>query len=453
MEKRTWTKLIVIILLVAGIGVGIFRQWYWNTDDAGPAAAWGVGNLRAGEKGYYTNRINNIITNWQNTRRDAERGEEGRFTESYKALLVIDTDKGCMWIEDAGRIQQENHTELPAKMKWTLYHTTPQGSSELAGQTRLKLRGYNSSQHRPEQFHIVGTGRGIGYMDLHFGTSSRGSRSGSGRYNPSVYSSSRKETEDLYPSLIVAEAEYQQYRASVAAAEPNEPTDLSPLEKSRVSWRKVEKLLYQEIEKEVLTAGVTVRSIKTEPGPDYSAAHAEVGVRTEGFFRGMFGGYYRGDIYLKIDHLEDDIWFAKTAVNPQRPWLRRGQIDLEFLICPSAPIPDSKRAELLEKGRTIQKPLATAPSKWKTTLPNGATVRFVGICENPSAGKQWWGPDGTPIEYVPYVNSEAHGQPRDDRKTYEMVWEIKFPQMPDGSSGGGTSTNLEGSLGSYGWLV
>jgi hypothetical protein len=32
------------------------------------------------------------------------------------------------------------------------------------------------------------------------------------------------------------------------------------------------------------------------------------------------------------------------------------------------------------------------------TLPDGATVELVGVCEHPSAGKQWWRPDGTPIE-------------------------------------------------------
>jgi len=36
-------------------------------------------------------------------------------------------------------------------------------------------------------------------------------------------------------------------------------------------------------------------------------------------------------------------------------------------------------------------------SKFKTTLANGVTVELVGICEYPSAGKQWWRPDGTPF--------------------------------------------------------
>jgi len=102
----------------------------------------------------------------------------------------------------------------------------------------------------------------------------------------------------------------------------------------------------------------------------------------------------------------------------------------------------------------MQKPLSVAiPSKWKVKLPNGATVQFIGICENPSAGKQWWGPDGTPTDYVPYINTEAYGPSRDDRKIYEMVWSVRFPKIPDGSNGGGTTTSLEGSMGSYGRSV
>jgi len=83
----------------------------------------------------------------------------------------------------------------------------------------------------------------------------------------------------------------------------------------------------------------------------------------------------------------------------------------------------------------------------KATLPNGAIAEFLGICENPSAGKQWWGPDGSPIAYVPYVNAIPYGSPSGYRKIYEMAWRTKRPAS---SSGGGTKSSLEGCLGSYG---
>lgn len=461
MEKRTWAKLVVTILVIAGICAGIYRQWYWNKGDGGSTPAWGLGRLGEAEKSYYTNRINDIVVNWQNTRATAERGEEGQFTDSYKTLLVIDAAQNAIWIEDNGQVRQDNHTELPANMKWTLFRVTEQGTDELGPVTRIKLRGYNSSQNYPEQLYLVGSGRGSGHIHFNFGANGRGGGGGSGPFTPPAYSSSRKKTEDTYPSLILTEAEYEQYCSSLVSVDPNDPSakntpaqDQSLIEKNKASWTKVEKLLYQEIERQMLAVGYGLRSLKIEPGPDFSAAHAEVGVRTEGVFRGMFGGYYWGDLYLKIDLLGDDIWYAADAPNPQRPGPRRQEIDLEFFVCPTGEIPESKRAELLEKGRKIQKhPTVAASSKWKAKLPNEAIVQFIGLCETPSAGKQWWGPDGSTIDYVPYLNSEAYGPGRDDRNTYEMVWKVEFPQMPDGSSGGGTSINLEGSMGSYGRSV
>jgi len=458
MEKRTWAKLVVTIVVIAGICAGIYRQWYWQAGTHGATAPWGVGDLRAAEKSYYTNRINNILVNWLNTRGNAERDEKGRFTDSYKTLLVIDPADNAMWIEDAGRIQPENHTELPPNMKWTWYRVTAQGREELKAVTRIKLRGYNSGQNYPEEFYLVGSGRGSGYINFNFGANSRGSGSGTaGTFTPPSYSFTARETEDSYPSLIVAEAEYERYRSSLSDVSPAEPNnrktpmqDQSRIEKNKASWREVEKLLYQEIERQVLTAGYAVRDLSIEAGPDFSAAHAEVGVRAAGVLQEMFAGYW-GDMYLKIDLIADDIWYVADAQHPQRPPTpRRAEIDFEFVVCPTGQIPESKRAELLEKGREIQKPLAAAmPSKWKVILPNGATAQFIGICENPNAGRQWWGPDGAPIDYIPYVNTEPYDQPSDDRKTYEMVWKVEFPKMPDGSSGGGTSPNLEGLVGSY----
>ncbi len=452
MQKKTWAKLIVTMILVAAVAAGIYRQWFWRAKDAGHM--WGDGSLTTSERAYYTSRINAIIETWQRSRRDTGSPEKGRFEESYGTYMVIDLDKDAMWIEDSGQIQPDNYTEFPAKMKWVLFHKTPQNDSELPGQTRLGIRGGNSGRDYPEQFYLVGAGRGAGHLYFEFSTNSRGSGSGSGKFLPQSRRSYAAEPNDSYGSLIVSDSEYEQYRRSPPSRDPNapaEPADSLPFAQNKAAWRKIEMPLYQQIEKEVSSAGFSLRDLTVEPGPDFSAAHADVGIRTQGLVREIFGGYYWGDIYLKIDYLGDDIWYAKIAPNPQRGTMpRRDKIDLEFLIRPTAPIPASQRAALLEKGRMIQPDAAViAPSKWKVALPNGATVEFIGICENPSAGKKWWGPDGSPLDYAPYFNSEAYDSPREDIKMYEMAWRIEFPQMPDGSSGGGTQTSLDGCVGSY----
>jgi len=456
MEKKTWLKLIFTAIFISAVATGIYLQWRPVADDSGPLAGWGTGKLKASEKAYYRNRIENIIENWQNTRRNAERDRKtGRFKDSYATYLVIDTADNAIWIEENGKIQQGNHAELPAKMKWTLYHSTPQGNTELPGRTRLKIRGFNSRQQTPEQFYLVGTGRGVGNINFHFSNSGRGSGYSSGPFVLQPYDSSAKEPENSYGSLIVTDPEYQKYRDSIPPSHPNQldgqnakTQDQSVLDRNKANWLKVEKLLYGWIEKEVASAGLEIRNVKVEPGPDYSAAHAEVGARSSGVLSGMFGGHFSGDLYLKIDCLGGDIWYAKTAPDPRWPkMVRRNQPELEFLICASGDIPASQRTELLEKGRKIQQPLASAEiSKWKATLPNGATAEFIGICEHPSAGKQWWGPDGSPLEHAPYSNTETYVQSPEDRKMFEIAWRIKLPE----SLGGGTRhTGLEGARGSY----
>ncbi len=175
MEKRTWVKLIITMLVIAGIGAGIYRQWYWGAEAAGPGAVWGTGRPSEAEQAYYRNRIGKIIENWQDSRRGAEYDDKGLFKNSYNTLLVIDVAENAMWIEDGGRVQPENHVEFPSNMEWSFYRTTSQGGSELPGQTRLKLRGYNSSQRFGEEFYLVGVGRGVGrgVRQIHFSFGSR----------------------------------------------------------------------------------------------------------------------------------------------------------------------------------------------------------------------------------------------------------------------------------------
>ncbi|GAJ02413.1 unnamed protein product [marine sediment metagenome] len=207
---------------------------------------------------------------------------------------------------------------------------------------------------------------------------------------------------------------------------------------------KVEKSLYGKIERQLLTAGFELRKITIEPGPDFSAGHAEIRGNNHSLLRGIFGGSSSVEAYLEIDHLGNNIWYVKSAVNPRRPIMSRHRLDLEFLVCSEGDIPKSRKKELTQKGRQKQQSSSVPETKWKAALPNGATVEFIGICENPSVGKQWWGPDGSPLDYVPYINTEPYGRPRADRKIYEFAWRIK---MPTGSNA--TTHSLEGSMGSY----
>jgi len=91
MENKTWTKLIVAILLVAAVTAVILYRWILIRPGPNPIAGWERGGLTASVQAYYSGRINRIIETWQSTRGTAAFDRNGLFKESYTALLVIDS--------------------------------------------------------------------------------------------------------------------------------------------------------------------------------------------------------------------------------------------------------------------------------------------------------------------------------------------------------------------------
>lgn len=443
MEKKTWAKLIVSLLLICGIAVGLYLRWGAAGLGSDLLSAWGRGNTTLSERTYYISRINRIIEEWEKTARIANYDGNGRFDDSYRALFVIDLDKQAVWIEENGRPRKNDYAELPPGMKWWLQHVIPDRTKKLTGRIALKMRGRYTSRQEPERFFLIGTGRGPGHFNFQFyANGGRGDYSyGSFRPQP-VSPRSSKESEDSYGSILVADSEYEQHHAN--ATDP-EVQRSSVIEENEANWLKAEKAIYGQIERYVRKAGFDLYHLKVEPGPDFSAGHVEIRGRNDSALRGFFGGYHSMDAYLKIDHLGNGVWYAKSARHPQRQIMPRRRIDLEFLIHPTAEITDFQRSDLFAKGRKLQQSEMIAPSKWKATLPSGTTVEFIGICENPSAGKQWWSPDGSLLDYVPYINTEPYSPPRADRKLYEFAWRINH------SSRGGSATrhSFEGSQGSY----
>ena len=454
MEKKTKAIIIIVIIFITIIAAGLYIRWHSAGFGFNSTVRWGRGYLATSERAYYSSRMGRIIKSWQQTKGNAEIDRDGQLKESYQTLLVIDLDKPAIWIEENGRTQEHNYTELPAGIKWELYHTTPQTNNKLTGRTVLKIRGIHSSRQTPERFSFIANGR-EGSFSLNFnstslvqshGTSSRKMRA----YN---FKSSTKKEGELYGSLIVTDAEYQQYRQSFskAALSPSEEKG-RPIQKyvtlkeNKTTWQKNEKFLYLEIERQVRKKGYTLRSPKVEPGPDFSAGHAELRGHNKTFLHRFFGGVSSVEAYLNIDYLGDNIWYAKSEAHPLHPIIPRRELELEFLICSEKSISNSKEKEFLTKGRQKQQQFAPVPeTPWKVTLSNGTTVEFIGICENPSAGKHWWGPDGSPLDYVPYINVEPYDRAREDRKIYEFAWRIQ--KLGDG---GAIRYSMEGSKGSYG---
>lgn len=419
MTNKSVVKIFIVIFIIAAVSLSLFLRW--NKYSPG----WGKGDISISEASYCGNNMKHIIVNWMKTRDNANFRDDGYYDDSYQSYLVFDLAKQAMWMEDNGRILKDNYMEFPAGMKWTFYHITPNGKTELTDRIILKYRGFDTKRQTQEAFFLVGTGRGKGYLNCQiYG------HGGEAGYNNNVFampqinfpSSTRN---DLFGSLIVSDEEYKKYRDSLTDLSLPQSEQLSVVEQNKEAWNKIEKLLYKEIEKQVNAKGFKLNNISIKPGPDFSAANCKIDAQNNNkILQRIFGGISRLDMTLKIDYLGNDTWYVKGKDDTGLNANQKSKYDLEFLVSAKNKIAKSQYNELLEKGRQIQKPFVIPESKWQTTLSNSMKIEFLGICENPSVGKKWWGPDGTVVDYVPYINNLEYDKTNANSKVYEFVWRI-----------------------------
>jgi hypothetical protein len=432
-------RYLLIVALVLLVLAAILR---WGTGRATEAddiklADWGSGDLKASEEAYYGDRISEIVNTWMQMGQRAEHDPEGRLREPYRTFLVIDCEQCEIRVEDGGHVLEEYRSELPRKMTWTLHHDGGSGASPLGPVVRLKYRGIDPDRQNPEIVWLVAQ-RPNDFLAFHFTCRDQGRSHIYGRPFQAYHSApARKEGVEYYASILVNDAEYEQSRLSGVEAKAGKVSPLVPqktgLDENRAAWSRVRKKLYQVIEGQVLRRGFHLRHLQVVPGPDYCAAHAEMTVTKDGLIEDILGRLVSIDPYLMIDYLGDDIWYARIVPNPQRPGLRPGkanpleQLPLEFLVSAGQAVPSSERQGLIEKGRTRQRESTKFQPGWTITLPNGAVVGLIGVCECPSEGKRWWGPDGSPIDYRPCFARELTVRGMGDRKVFEVAWQVRRP--------------------------
>lgn len=74
----------------------------------------------------------------------------------------------------------------------------------------------------------------------------------------------------------------------------------------------------------------------------------------------------------------------------------------------------------------------TQSSNFTATLDNGVTVELVGVCENPSEGKQWWRPNGNLLKERPYKKHAGKARTK-NKKTYESAFKLVGAGSDDAS--------------------
>ena len=111
-------------------------------------------------------------------------------------------------------------------------------------------------------------------------------------------------------------------------------------------------------------------------------------------------------------------WLQKQTW--KHPKLRLATITTATLLMLACVLPMAE-AEKKPRDRTVKH-----DPNFSATLPNGVTVELIGVCEHPSQGKQWWRPDGAPLDVAPYHDIGAkvyHGLLRE--------FAVRLSNLPD----------------------
>jgi hypothetical protein len=392
---------------------------------------WGRSPLRTAERVYYSQKIQDILTTLAQIESRAAPGNASEAERIPFICLVVDTAKKEMWIESDGIVLPECRVELPPRMEWQVCRSTSNGAVQLPEISRFRAPRTCGNPPREQRFILVGWSRreemtfdftpsgpsGTGYASGFWIRRNRvGSSSGTVRRDPAG------------EPFFLADTDYEKaqkgFKASGSAS-----SDCPVLSDKWLAWSRVEKRLYQEIYRKASDAGYHLTSLELQCGPDYAGAFAKVTARSPSVVPGITFYPRMAQAYLRIDSLGQDIWYAKSQRFSGLP--NASYLDLEFLVSAQEEIPAQNVTALLQAGQDKQRRIAQPPpSRWHIDLPFGASFEFLGLCENPSAGRSWWGPDGSPLDEAPHVNDQAHPCSMEDHVVYEIAWRIR--QSPSG---------------------
>jgi beta-lactamase regulating signal transducer with metallopeptidase domain len=109
-----------------------------------------------------------------------------------------------------------------------------------------------------------------------------------------------------------------------------------------------------------------------------------------------------------VKNIEDRI---KTIMKPGKRFYTRPPFKALVVILLLAAISSPLTIALTDRG-----------SAYQTTLPNGVTVTLVGVSEQRIQGKQWWRPDGSPVDDISIITEDHNSYPADE-PGYEIVYQ------------------------------
>jgi hypothetical protein len=76
----------------------------------------------------------------------------------------------------------------------------------------------------------------------------------------------------------------------------------------------------------------------------------------------------------------------------------------------AAPSPAKSAPQPAADKEPSASPKPSSETSFRAVMPDGAVIEFIGICEYPSAGHDWWRPDGSPLGRIPGGESPKNFQ-------------------------------------------
>jgi hypothetical protein len=394
MRKAVLFLIVGLLVLLAVIGL-VIRCDSQSTSQA--QVIWGGPTLCVSERDYFMTRMASLLDTWGDRRFRGgfldELGEEGRY-------LVFDLEGRLIWLVRQDETPARDYVELPAAVSWKLYSHSEDGLDEMPS-----LVCFRPSRRWRGTLAVVGRAPD----NTHFSCAVRAPFFNArmtwdeGEFDPNSLSSSGPAAE--LSSVLVTDPNHLQEimltRPSFVAPDHAVPADeegLDPMAKRKAIWHRLQKPLYQALEQQAIDRGYEVARISVQPGPDYTAGLAGIGIKsprtgpTQRFLsfllrrRSRFAPPF---LFFTVDALEDGRWHCQTT---QIPGGGPSRVRDGFDFCLEQP----------ESGLDANLPRPEpdeGTSEWFVELYDGTCVELIGVCALP--GSTWWAPDGSALDHWP----------------------------------------------------
>lgn len=347
MTIRSSIKIIIAVLFIAGLSVALYLRQpkdKWEPN-------WDKGLISCSENAYYNNNIFAIIKKWAEAKEELNPDSD----VFHQVWLVIDLDEKAIWLEKEGKIIKDYYIEFPPKVKFEIDHFSKKDLTLQTGRIILRNADDKTVQASSEQITLHSLGNS--YM-LNF--SIIDTRKGAFRFKsgwPQGSIPTTMNVNDLDSPLIVTKEEYEKYLISSANKYTlhsdkgsTQSRIFTVLEENKAAWKKIEKKLFIEIEKQVHKAGYQLNKLDVSPEKDFNTSNAFViGYNYNVVIKILDKNPY-ANTNLGIIHIRDNIWYVASKPEPKKKRNER-QIKLEFLVYPDRDIFKEQEKEYIKQGR------------------------------------------------------------------------------------------------------